>query len=562
MQTLKLLRFLIFYLALTVAQTSCSKKYDLIIRSQKIYDGLGSAPVSGEIAIKKDKIIAIGELDDADAAHILDVGDLAVSPGFINMLSWASTRLMIDGRSLSDIKQGVTLEVFGEGWSEGPLNAKMKEDIRKRQKDFKYDIAWTTLDEFLEHLIERGISTNVASYVGASTIRIHVLGEENRQPTPEELEKMQQLTREAMRDGAVGVASALIYAPGVFSSTEELIALAKVVAEYDGIYTSHIRSEGGQLLEAVDEFLTILETAECRGEIFHLKAAGKANWSKLHQVIEKIELAQKRGLSVSADMYTYIAGATGLDATQPPWVQEGGFEKWLERLRDPETRKKVIAEMQDSSTAWENFYTASGPQNIFLSSLRSDSLKYLTGKSVAEVAKMRGTSAAETVIDLILQDDSRVEAIFFLMSEDNIKKQMQLPWVSFCSDAGSMAPEGIFLKSSPHPRAYGNFVRLLGKYVREESVISLSEAIRKLTSFPAENLKIQNRGQLKEGYFADLVIFDAAKIQDHATFENPHQLASGVEHVFVNGVQVLQNGQHTNAKPGRIVRGPGWRKSR
>lgn len=476
------------------------------------------------------------------------------------MLSWASERLMIDGRSLSDIKQGVTLEVFGEGWSEGPLNEAMKTEILDRQKDFKYDITWTTLDGFLTHLTERGISCNVASYVGAATLRIYVIGEENRQPTPEELKQMQDLLHHAMQEGALGVASALIYAPGVYSKTEELIALADVVAEYDGIYTSHIRSESTRLLEAVDEFLQIVEASGCRGEIFHLKAAGKSNWNKLQTVIEKIEQAQQRGLSVSADMYNYVAGATGLDATQPPWVQEDGFEQWLERLRDPDVRRMVVAEMQQAATDWENFYTASGPENIFLSAMRTDSLKYLTGKSIAEVAQMRGTSPAETVIDLILQDDSRVEAIFFLMSEENIKKQMQLTWVAFCSDAGSMAPEGIFLKSNPHPRAYGNFARLLGKYVRDEEVIPLQEAIRRLTSFPAGNLKIKKRGLLKEGYFADLVVFDPATIADHATFAEPHQLATGVQHVFVNGVQVLKNGKHTNAKPGRVVRGPGWRK--
>ncbi|KAA3656589.1 MAG: D-aminoacylase [Calditrichaeota bacterium] len=551
-----------FFVVMLVASflLSCEKKYDLVVRSENIYDGRGGPPFSGDIGIKSDKIIAVGEIDDAVATRVLDVGELAVSPGFINMLSWSSKRLMIDGRSMSDIKQGVTLEVFGEGWSEGPLNDEMKADILKRQKDFKYDITWSTLDGFLTHLTERGISCNVASYVGASTLRIYVLGEENREPTPDELKKMQELLHQAMQDGALGVASALIYAPGVYSSTEELIALAEVVAEYDGIYTSHIRSEGSRLLEAVDEFLQIVETSGCRGEIFHLKAAGKANWSKLSKVIEKIEQAQKRGLRVSADMYTYIAGATGLDATQPPWVQEDGFDQWLKRLRDPEIRRKVVAEMQQPAADWENFYTASGPEKIFLSSLRTDSLKYLTGKSIAEVAQMRGTPPAETVIDLILQDDSRVEAIFFLMSEENIKKQMQLPWVAFCSDAGSMAPEGIFLKSNPHPRAYGNFARLLGKYVRDEKVIPLREAIRRLTSFPAKNLKIKNRGAIGEGYYADLVVFDPATVADHATFAEPHQFATGVEHVFVNGVHVIKDGEHTNEKPGQVIRGPGWSK--
>ncbi len=554
-------RVILIFLAMLVAGCGPKTQYDVLIKNAMIYDGDGEAPYRGRIAINADTIAAVGDIGPAKGKIEIDARGMAVSPGFINMLSWATETLIMDGRSLSDIKQGVTLEVFGEGWSMGPLNETMKQQAKERQGDFKYDIEWTTLREYLEFLQEKGISPNVASFVGATTVRINVLGYEDRPPTASEMEQMRQLVREAMEDGALGVGSALIYAPGFYAETDELIELAKVAAEYDGMYVSHMRSEGNRLLEAVDELITIAREAGIRAEIYHLKAAGQANWNKLAKVIEKVEAARNEGLPITADMYCYTAGATGLSATMPPWVQEGGFDAWKRRLQDPAIRKKVIREMRTPTDEWENLLLmAGGAENVLLVGFKTDSLKYLTGKSLAEVAKMRGTSPEETAIDLVIQDDSRVEAVYFIMSEENIRRKIQTPWVSFCSDAGSLAPEGLFLKYNPHPRAYGNFARLLGRYVRDEKLIPLEEAIRRLTSFPAENLRIQKRGRLKPGYYADVVIFDPERIQDRATYEKPHQLAVGVEHVFVNGVQVLKNGEHTGATPGRVVYGPGFKR--
>ncbi len=554
-------RVILIFLAMLVAGCGPKTHYDVLIKNAMIYDGGGEAPYRGRVAINADTIAAVGDIGPAKGKIEIDARGMAVSPGFINMLSWATETLIMDGRSLSDIKQGVTLEVFGEGWSMGPLNETMKQQAKERQGDFKYDIEWTTLREYLEFLQEKGISPNVASFVGATTVRINVLGYEDRPPTASEMEQMRQLVREAMEDGALGVGSALIYAPGFYAETDELIELAKVAAEYDGMYVSHMRSEGNRLLEAVDELITIAREAGIRAEIYHLKAAGQANWNKLAKVIEKVEAARNEGLPITADMYCYTAGATGLSATMPPWVQEGGFDAWKRRLQDPAIRKKVIREMRTPTDEWENLLLmAGGAENVLLVGFKTDSLKYLTGKSLAEVAKMRGTSPEETAIDLVIQDDSRVEAVYFIMSEENIRRKIQTPWVSFCSDAGSLAPEGLFLKYNPHPRAYGNFARLLGRYVRDEKLIPLEEAIRRLTSFPAENLRIQKRGRLKPGYYADVVIFDPERIQDRATYEKPHQLAVGVEHVFVNGVQVLKNGEHTGATPGRVVYGPGFKR--
>ncbi|MDQ7054870.1 MAG: D-aminoacylase [candidate division KSB1 bacterium] len=554
-------RFPLFLLALLLAGCSSKTQYDVLIKNATIYDGSGSAPFRGSVAINADTIAAVGDIGPAHGNIEINARGMAVSPGFINMLSWATETLIMDGRSLSDIKQGVTLEVFGEGWSMGPLNDTMKQQARERQGDYKYDIEWTTLREYLEYLQNRGISTNVASFIGATTVRIYVLGYEDRPPTKSELEQMRQLVREAMEDGALGVASALIYAPGFYAKTDELIELAKVAAEYDGMYVSHMRSEGNRLLKAVDELITIAREAGIRAEIYHLKAAGQNNWDKLAKVFQKVEAARKEGLHITADMYCYTAGATGLSATMPPWVQEGGFDAWKSRLKDPAIRKKVIKEMRTPTDEWENLLLMSGgADNVLLVGFKTDSLKHLTGKTLAEVAKMRGKSPEETAIDLVIQDDSRVEAVYFIMSEDNVRRKIQTPWVSFCSDAGSLAPEGVFLKFNPHPRAYGNFARLLGRYVRDEKLIALEEAIRRLTSFPAQNLRIQKRGLLKPGYYADVVVFDPDRIQDRATYEKPHQLAVGVEHVFVNGVQVLKNGEHTGATPGRVVYGPGLKR--
>jgi len=480
---------------------------------------------------------------------------MAVAPGFINMLSWATESLIEDGHSQSDIRQGVTLEVFGEGWSMGPWNEAMKEETFKLNGDIKYDIEWTTLAEYLQYLENRGISNNVASFVGATTVRIHELGHEDRPPSPEELKRMEGLVEQAMEDGALGVGSSLIYAPAFYSTTEELIALNKVAARYGGRYISHIRGEGTQLLEAVDELITIAREARIGAEIYHLKAGGKDNWHKLEDVFRMVESARAEGLDITADMYTYTAGATGLDAAMPPWVQEGGHEAWVERLKDPEIRSRVIGEMKQPGEDWENLYhAAGGPDKLLLLGFKNDDLKPLTGKTLAEVAAMRGRPAEDTIIDLVIEDDSRVGTAYFLMSEENVRKKIAQPWVAFGSDAESLAPEGVFLKSNPHPRAYGTFARLLGKYVREEGVISLPEAIRRLTSFPAENLSIRDRGRLQENYFADITIFDPAAVSDRATYADPHQYAIGVHHVIVNGVPVLLDGEHTGAKPGRFVR--------
>ena len=541
------------------AQHKARQTYDLIIRHGTIYDGSAKPPFIGDVAIQGDKIVVVGSLKNARGRTETDATGLAVAPGFINMLSWATESLLYDGRSQSDIRQGVTLEVFGEGGSMGPLNEKMKKEMLEQQGDIKFDIKWSTLAEYLDYLVQRGISPNVASFIGATTVRIHEIGYEDRPPTPAELERMRALVRQAMEEGALGVGSSLIYAPAFYAKTDELVELCKVAAASGGMYISHMRSEGSRLKEAVDELLTIARQASIGAEIYHLKAAGKLNWGKLDAVIAKINRARAEGLRVTADMYTYPAGATGLDAAMPPWVQEGGLKAWIARLKDPAIRERVAREMSVATDKWENLYEAAGPEGILLVGFKSDALKPLTGKTLTQVAAMRAKSPQETAMDLVIEDDSRVGTIYFLMSEENIRKQIKLPWVSFGSDAESPAPEGPFLKSNTHPRAYGNVARLLGKYVRDEKLIPPEEAIRRLTSLPATNLKIQQRGLLKPGYFADVVIFDPAKIQDHATFEKPHQYSTGVVHVFVNGTQVLKDGEHTGAKPGRVVRGPGYK---
>ncbi len=532
-----------------------SSKYDVIIRNGNIYDGNGGAPIQGDVAIQGDRIAAVGNLSGTTATTEVDASGMAVAPGFINMLSWATDTLIADGHSESDIRQGVTLEIFGEGWSMGPLNEQMKVDTVKQQGDIKYPITWTTLREYLEFLEKKGISTNIASFVGATTVRIHEVGYEDRPPTPAELERMCELVRKEMKGGALGVGSSLIYAPAFYAKTDELVALSKVASEYGGMYISHMRSEGNHLLEAVDELIRIAREANIPAEIYHLKAAGEANWPKMDQLIARVEAAQKEGLKITGDMYMYPAGATGLDASMPPWVQEGGLEEWIKRLKDPAIREKVIQEMSSPTDTWENLYNLAGsPERILLVAFKNDKLKPLTGKSLAEVARMRGKSPQETAMDLVIEDDTRVGTVYFLMSEDNIKKQAGLPWVSFGSDEGSLKPEGVFLLSNPHPRAYGNVARLLGKYVREEKAATLQDVIRRLTSFPASNLKIKERGSLKEGYFADVVVFDPSIVSDHATFEKPHQFSTGMVHVFVNGKQVLKNGNHTGATPGRALK--------
>jgi N-acyl-D-amino-acid deacylase len=535
--------------------------YDVIIRDGTIYDGSGDAPYFGSLAINKDRIVAIGDLEYDSAILEIDASNLTIAPGFINMLSWAVDTLIEDGKSQSDIKQGVTLEVMGEGWSWGPLNKKLKEEMITHQGDIKYPIEWTTLSEYLEFLEQKGVSTNVGSFVGAITVRTHVLGHDDRNPNSTEMEEMKDLVDQAMQEGAFGVASALIYPPGIFADTNELIELCKIASRYDGMYISHLRSEGENFLEAFNEFLTIVKEASIRAEIYHLKASGKSNWHKLDLITEKIDQARKRGLHITTDMYTYTAGATGLNTLIPPWAHEGGHEALIKRLKDPEIREKIKNEIiSPSNTSWENVHQETGPENMLLVSFKSESLKPLTGKNLAQIAEERNSSPIETALDLIIEDDSRIGTVFFLMSEENVRKKIQLPYMSFGSDEGSYAPEGVFIKSNCHPRAYGNFSRLLGHYCREEGLITLEDAIYKLTKLPATNLKITNRGELKEGYFADIAIFNSKTIQDHATYEKPHQFSTGMIHVFVNGVQVLKDGEHTGAKPGRVVRGPGWTK--
>ncbi|HEU4828257.1 MAG TPA: D-aminoacylase [Gemmatimonadales bacterium] len=538
-----------------------SPAYDLVIRNGTIYDGSGQAPRVADIGIRGDRISAIGSLGAVRAAREIDARGMAVAPGFVNMLSWATTSLIHDGRSQGDIRQGVTLEIFGEGTSPGPINDSMRQNMLENQRDIRYEIPWTTLGEYLEHLERRGVSPNVASFVGATTVRIHELGRVNRPPTAPELARMEGLVDQAMREGALGVGSSLIYAPADYAKTEELIALARVAGRHGGMYISHIRDEGGGLLEAVDELLTIAREANVPAEIYHLKTSGRANWGKLDAVIRKVDSARASGARITADMYTYPASSTGLDATMPTWVQEGGYRAWAERLRDPATRARVAAEMRGDGSAYDNaFANAGGPDGILLVSFREDSLRYLVGRTLGDVSRMRGTAPEETAMDLVIQNGSDVGCVYFTMSEENVRRKIAIPWVSFGSDGGSYATEGVFLNSGTHPRAYGNFARLLGRYVRDEKIIPLEEAIRKLTLLPATNIGIRDRGALRVGYYADIVVFDPATIADRATFEKPHQYSVGMRDVFVNGVQVLANGEHTGAKPGRFVRGPGWKR--
>lgn len=544
---------------------ACQKqKFDVIIRGGTVYDGSGKEGVLTDVGINADTVAFIGDLSGADGKKEIDAKGLAVAPGFINMLSWAVESLMIDGNSQADIRQGVTLEVFGEGMSMGPLNDQMKKQAQeqmKRDPETAYEIDWTTLGQYLESLEKRGVAPNVASFIGATTVRVHELGYANRLPNDEEMNRMKALVKQAMEEGALGVGSSLIYAPANYSSTEELIELCKVAGEYGGMYITHMRSEGNAIFQAVDETIRIAREGKLPAEIYHLKFSGTENWNKIDSVLAKIDRANQNGVKITADMYTYVAGATGLDAAMPPWIQEGGINEWIKRMKDPVIRKKALQEMRTPTDKWENLMRLAGdPEKILLLGFVNDSLRRnFTGKTLGQVAKIYGKSPEETAMDLVIADSTRVGTAYFLMSEENVKRQLKLPYISFGSDAESPTTSAVFLKTSTHPRAYGNFSRLLGKYVRDEKVITLAEAIRKLTSLPASNLKIKKRGSLTPGYFADIAIFDPTKIQDHATFEKPHQYSTGMVHVFVNGTQVLENGEHTNAKPGRVVRGPGWK---
>jgi len=544
---------------LTGASAAPRPAYDVVIRGGTIYDGSGGAPFVGDVAISGDRIVAVGRVAGHGAREV-DAHGLAVAPGFINMLSWSTESLLQDPRSQSEIRQGVTLEVMGEGWSMGPLNPEMKRLALARQSDIRYPISWTTLGEYLDFLQHRGIAPNVASFVGATTVRIHELGEGDVDPNPAQLARMRALVRQAMDEGAMGVGSALMYAPGNFAETDELVALVSEAGRCGGMYISHMRSEGDDILPSVDELITIARRAHAPAEIYHLKAAGHENWGRLGEVLAHIEAARAQGLRITADMYTYTAGATGLDAAMPLWVQAGGLEAWIARLRDPAIRARVAAEMRRPGEHWENLFYGAGPEGMMLGEFRNPALRRYLGRTLADVAHERGTSPEETAMDLVVEDGSRVGVIYFLMSEDNVRRQLRLPWVSFGSDAASMAPEGVFLHEHPHPRAYGNFARLLGHYVRDERLVSLPQAIRRLTSLPATNLGIAQRGALRPGYYADLAIFDPRTIADRSTYAEPQVYAVGMRHVFVNGAQVLRDGEPTGATPGRFVHGPGYQR--
>ena len=541
-----------------LTNAAAEERFDHLIKNGTVYDGSGGKPRQTNVGIRGDRIVAVGKLAGATAGNIIDAKGMAVAPGFINMLSWSTESLLEDGRSQSEIRQGVTTEIMGEGWSMGPVNEAIKNRMIEDQADIKYEITWSTLADYLRHLEQRGVSPNVASFLGATTVREYVIGLEDKVPTPEQLDQMRALVRSAMEEGALGIGSSLIYAPAFYAKTEELIELCKVAAQYQGKYITHMRSEGNRLVEAVEEVIRISREAKIPAEIYHLKAAGKDNWPKMDRVLAMIDKERAGGLPIRANMYNYPAGGTGLDACLPPWALDGGWEALYERLKDPAIREKLAAAMTTPSDEWENFYLAAGsPNRILLVGFKSEALKPLTGRSLADVAKERGKEPTETVMDLILEDRSRVSTIYFLMSEENMRKQVKKDWVSFGSDEASQAPEGVFLKSNPHPRAYGNFARLLGQYVREEKVISLAEAVRRLTGLPATNLGLQDRGFVREGMFADVVVFDPKTVADRATFERPHQYAVGMQHVLVNGVPVLKDGEHTGATPGRALWGPG-----
>jgi N-acyl-D-amino-acid deacylase len=554
-----LLAALLAFLILPAASADGpTQPFDVVVRGGTVYEGSGKPPVRADVGIRGDRIAQVGDLEKAKSKVVVDAKGLAVAPGFINMLSWSTESLLADGRSQSEIRQGVTTQIMGEGWSWGPVNAAIKARMKKEQTDFKYDIDWTTLSDYLYFLERRKISTNVASFLGATTVREYVLGQGNRKPGAKEMQQMRLLVEREMRAGALGIASALEYAPGYYADTDELIELCKVVARYQGKYITHMRSEGGKLLEAIDEVVRISSEARLPAEIYHFKAAGKRNWAKMDEAIARVEAARAKGLRVTANVYCYTAGATGLDACIPPWAQDGGRPAMHRRMRDPELRRKIVSDVKSPKPDWPDFYgNAGSPENILLVGFRTETLKKLQGKTLAEVTALRRKDAVETMIDLLLEDDSRIDCVYFLMSEENVRKLIRKPWVSFGSDEESQAPEGTFLKRMPHPRAYGNFARLLGKYVREEKLLPLEEAVRRLSGQPAENLGLEKRGLLKEGYAADVVVFDPKTVQDRATYAKPQQYAVGVRHVLVNGVAVLKDGEHTGARPGRALWGPG-----
>ena len=546
--------------ALMLGACGAQPEYDLVVRGGTIIDGSGKPGYRGDVAVTGDRIAYVGPEAAGSGRTEIDANGKAVAPGFINMLSWSTESLLIDGRGQGELRQGVTLQVMGEGESMGPLTPAMKDDLVAQQGDLKYPVEWATLGEYLETLERKGISMNVASHIGAATARMNLLGSEDVDPTPEQLAAMQEVVRQAMEEGALGVGSSLIYVPGTYAETDELVALASTAARCGGIYASHIRSEGARFLEAVDETIEISRRSGAPAEIWHLKAAGSKHWPKMDEAIARIEAARKQGLRITTDMYSYPAGSTGLDAAMPPWVQEGGNAAWYGRLRDPATRARVTAEMRSDDTEWENLMRiAGGPEQVLVVALKNPALKPLIGKTLAEIAKERGVDAETAAMDLVVEDQSRVGAIYFLMSEDEVRRKLALPFMSFGSDGAAVSAEGVFLKSNLHPRGYGNFARVLGRYVREEKVVTLEDAVRRMTSHPAAVLNLRDRGSLATGYHADIVVFDPATIQDHATYVKPHQYATGVSHVVVNGAIALADGEPTEARPGRFVRGRAWK---
>jgi len=559
-----MLRTRIFLCCIALGLSACDSPetttitYDIVIRGGTLYDGSGQPGVAGDLAIDGDRIIAIGDIGEVSARREIDATGLAIAPGFINMMSWSPTTILMDGRVLSDIKQGITLEVFGEGMSWGPLNEKMKVSFAEELAKDGVELAWTTLGEYLQHLEDSGVSPNVASFIGHETVRIHELGYEDRQATADELKRMQELVREAMREGALGIASSLIYTPGAYADTNELIALAKASGEFGGIYASHMRNEGDQIFEALDELITIAREANVPAEIYHIKLASSAVWDRFDELIATVEAARAEGLSITADMYTYPAGSTGLDALMPPWTSEGGNEAWIGRLKDPATRERIRDEMLTPSTEWENMYLSTKPEGVLLVEFRNEKLSKYIGKTLAEVAAERGTHPADTAMDLVIEEGARGMAVYFAQSEDVVRRMTAVPWVSFCTDAPAIAAEGSFLDNSVHPRAYGSFARLVAKYVREEKMLSMGEAVRKMSALPADTLSLADRGRLEKGYYADVVIFEPESFQDHADYDDPHHYATGMEYVLVNGELVLQDGEPTGARPGRFLKGPGW----
>jgi N-acyl-D-amino-acid deacylase len=558
---MKLFFFLFF---LVTFQVCCKlpRTYDTIIRDGLVYDGNGGEPYQADIAINADTIAFIGDLRNSRSNNEIDAEGKVVAPGFINMLSHSEESLIQDPRSQSDLRQGVTLEVFGEG-SMGPLNEKMKKQAADGQRDIKYEVNWNTLGEYMSWLEKKGISCNIASFVGTGTIRQYVIGEDNVAPSAAQLDSMKWLVDQAMEEGAMGITNALIYPPDFFAKTDELIPLASEAAKYGGMYTSHIRSEGSKLYEAVRELISISKKTGIHVEIYHLKEAGKDNWGKLDSLIEIVENARKEGVPITANMYTYNRSATGLTAAFPPTLQDGGFDQLRKRLQDKKIRQQMSVAMDHNATDWENtYYQAGGATGVLLIGFKKDSLRKYIGKTLAEVAALRGRSAEETAMDLILEDSTRIEVVYSSMDEKNVRREVALPWVSFGSDEASSAPEGVFLLSGAHPRAYGNFARVIGKFVRNDKILSLQRAIHQLAKLPATNLKLERRGELKQGYFADIVLFDPQKIQDHATYEKPQQYATGISEVFVNCTEVIKNGEHTGAKPGKFIRGPGYKRNK